>query len=135
MLSLSLPSVARNFGELSLSRAPRIIIKRIVIWGIKRPDFRSDVVKVEILSQSTLCSLFVLLPNIESPRSHRLDPGQHNLFQALDVDLYIESEAMWEDEYWHNITIARNTYYNIFLLNYLILLIHLYWKVDTWCTQ
>ena len=47
----------------------------------------------------------VLLPDVGSSSSHPLDPGQHYLFQALDVGHCVESEAMWKNKQRH-ITIA-----------------------------
>ena len=50
----------------------------------------------------------VLLPDIGSSSSFPLYSGQHNLLQVLDVGLHVESEAMWEDEWRRNITIASD---------------------------
>ena len=64
MLPLFLPSVVFGvelcFLVLSLNRAPHIIIKRIAIWGVKRPDVRSHVI-TEIFSQQRLNWLFSYL--------------------------------------------------------------------------
>ena len=39
----------------------------------------------------------------------------HYLLQALDVDLQVESEVIWEDELGYNITIASDhpKHYNV----------------------
>ena len=62
-----------------------------------------DVV-IEIFSQSRFgfpaCVAWhrVLLLGVSSPWSHPLNLSHHYLFQALDVDPYVECEAMLEDE-------------------------------------
>ena len=48
----------------------------------------------------------VLLLDVGSSSSHPLNPGQHYFLQALDVDLHVDSEAIWENELRHNVTIT-----------------------------
>ena len=50
----------------------------------------------------------VLLPDVRSSSSRSRHPNQYYIFLALDVGLLVESEAMWEDEWRGNITIASN---------------------------
>ena len=55
---------------------------------------------------SSVCVVWctILFPDVRSSSSQPLNPGQHYLFQALDVGLCVESEAMWDDERRYNIT-------------------------------
>ena len=117
MLPLSLPWVhflcCTAFFGLSLNRTPHIIIKRVTIYGGRRPDLRVNVV-AEIFWQLTLGSpayvLFwkVLLPHQGSSSSHSLDTEQHHLFQALDAGLHVEYVGMWEDEQKRKVNIASD---------------------------
>ena len=50
----------------------------------------------------------VLLPDVGSYSSHTLDPEQQSLLQECGVSLHVEFEAMCEDEWKHNITIASD---------------------------
>ena len=50
----------------------------------------------------------VLFPDVRSSSSHPLDPSQYYLLQAIDVGLRVESEAMWEYEWRHKVTITRD---------------------------
>ena len=49
-----------------------------------------------------------LLPIVESSYCHPLDPGQHYLRQALNAGYCAESEAMLEDEWRQNVSIASD---------------------------
>ena len=72
------------------------------------PDVRADVV-AEIFLQPALgspaCVAWrrVSLPDVGPSSSCPLDPGGQ-LFRALDVGLYVKDEAIWEDEWKHNVT-------------------------------
>ena len=68
---------------------------------------------VEIFSQPRLGPLAcvawrrVVLPDVGSSSRQRHEPDQHNLPQALDVDLCGDSEAMWENA-GRNVSIASD---------------------------
>ena len=51
---------------------------------------------------------WVLLTNAGSFSSHLLNPRQYYLFQALGEGLHVGLEAMWEEEWRHNVTIASD---------------------------
>ena len=62
------------------------------MWSLKFSDSqpKNSPVYVGLVS--------VLLPDIGSLRSYTYDPSQHYLLHALDLSLYVESDAIWEDE-------------------------------------
>ena len=103
--------VAQSFVGLSLNCAPHILIKGIVIWGVRLWDVMSDGV-TEIFWQPTLCIsacvafVRVILSDVGSSSSHPLDSERHYLLSTLDLGLCVESEAMWEDEWRHDIIIT-----------------------------
>ena len=49
-----------------------------------------------------------LLTDIGSFSGYPLDPGQHYLYQVLDIDLRVESETIWDNELRDNVTIASD---------------------------
>ena len=105
--------VAQIFLGLSHNCTPRLIIKMITIWRVRRPDVRGDVV-AEIFLQPRLgspaCVLRrrVLLPDVQSSSSHLLDPGC-TISSGHDVGLHVESEAMWADEWRYNVSNTLKT--------------------------
>ena len=76
------------------------------VCRVRQPDVRTDVI-------TTLCSPAcvswhrVLLLDVRSLNSLPLNPS-HCLLQSLDEGLGVECEAMWEDEWKHNITIISD---------------------------
>ena len=88
-------------------------MKEIVIWWVGQSDVRDDVV-TEIFLQPTLGSAAcvawhsVPLPVVGSSNSHPLNTGQYYLLQVFDICLYVEYEAMWEDECRHNIAVISD---------------------------
>ena len=102
-----------SFLGLSLAQpCPHVIIMEIAIRRVRLSNFRGDVV-ADILSQLTLGSLAcvalrrVLLPDIGSSNSYFLDPRQHCLRQALDVNLGWVCGHI-EDEWKHNVAIVSD---------------------------
>ena len=47
-----------------------------------------------------------MLQDVRSSTSQSLNPGQHYLLKIVDIGLHVESEAIWEHEWSHNITIT-----------------------------
>ena len=99
MQLLSLPSVPFlvRYGVLFVFHSTALphIIKQIAIWGVRWPDVWGDVV-AEIFSQRSPACV---------ASSHCLNLGLQEPLQVLDVDLHVESEAMREDEWRHNVII------------------------------
>ena len=94
MLPLSLLSVnlwfCTEFFGISLTCTPHIIIIIITAW-------------------TGFSYLYSMLQSpVGSFSWHSLDPGQHYLPRALDVGLWVESEAMWEHEWRHHVTITSD---------------------------
>ena len=44
--------------------------------------------------------------NVETSSCHIFYSDQYYLYQSLDVVLRVDCEAIWEDECWHNVSIA-----------------------------
>ena len=89
-------SVAKSFVGLSLNHTPCKIIKGIAIWGVRWLDIEGDVV-AEIY-----CQMLALLA------ASLLIQGSTTSSRYLIWD-FVLSEAMWEDKWRYNITIASNT--------------------------
>ena len=110
VVAFSSSLVLYSFISFSLNCAPHIIIKGIAIWGTRWPDIRGYVVTeisslAKIGSPACVALRRLLLSNVVSSRSHPLDPELPYLLKALDVDLRVKSEAMWE-ECGHDVTIT-----------------------------
>ena len=50
----------------------------------------------------------ILLLDVGYSRSHSLYPGKHSILQRINVGPRVESEAIWEAEWKHNVTIVSD---------------------------
>ena len=95
------------------SHTPHRILDGVAIWRVRWWDVTRIVVREifwQLVLGSPVCEAWcrVLLSDLGSSCCHPLNPSLIYCFPVLDAGFRIESEAIWEYDWWQDVTITSD---------------------------